>query len=63
MWVNDSHDVLQRPVDSLKNMHVHHDNLIPHNERNRLQKCCQLRVPIDVACGRVVEALHSDLET
>jgi hypothetical protein len=44
-------------------MHVHHDNLIPHNERNRLQKCCQLRVPIDVACGRVVEALHSDLET
>jgi hypothetical protein len=27
-WVNDSHDVLQRPVDSLKNMHVHHDSLI-----------------------------------
>jgi hypothetical protein len=61
-WVNDSHDVLQRPVDSLKNMPVHHDNLIPHNERSRLQKCCELRVPTDVACGRAVEALHRDLE-
>jgi hypothetical protein len=38
-WVNDSHDVLQKPVDSLKNMHVHHDSLIPHNEHSRLQKC------------------------
>jgi hypothetical protein len=28
-----------------------------------LQKCCQLKVLIDVACGRVVEALHRDLET
>jgi hypothetical protein len=28
-----------------------------------LQKCYQLRVPTDVACGRVVEALHRDLET
>jgi hypothetical protein len=44
-------------------MPVHHDSLIPHNERSRLQKCCQLRVPIDVACGRAVEALHRDLET
>jgi hypothetical protein len=39
-WVNDSHDVLQRPVDSLKNMHVHHDSPIPHNEYSCLQKCC-----------------------
>ncbi len=62
-WVNDSHDVLQRPVDSFKNMSVHHDSLIPHNERNRLQKCCQLRVPTNVACGCDVEALHRDLET
>ncbi len=62
-WVNDNHDVLQRPVDSLKNMYVHHDSLIPHNERNRSQKCYQLRVPTDVTCGRVVEALHRDLET
>ncbi len=62
-WVNDNHDVLQRPVDSLKNMPMHHDSLIPHNERSRLQKCYQLRVPTDVACGRVVEALHRDLET
>ncbi len=44
-------------------MHVHHDSLIPHNERSRLQKCCQLRILTDVACGRVVEALHRDLET
>jgi hypothetical protein len=62
-WVNDSHDVLQRPIDNLKNMPVHHDSLIPHNERSCLQKCCQLRVPIDVACGHAVEALHRDLET
>jgi hypothetical protein len=44
-------------------MYVHHDSLIPHNERNRSQKCYQLRVPTDVTCGRVVEALHRDLET
>ncbi len=61
-WVDDSHDVLQRPIDNLKNMPVHHDTLIPHNERSRLQKCCQLRVPIDVAYGRAIEALHRDLE-
>jgi hypothetical protein len=62
-WVNDSHDVLQRLVDSLKNMPVHHDSLIPHNEHSRLQKCCQLRVPTDVAYGRAIKALHRDLET
>ncbi len=62
-WVNDSHDVLQRPVDSLKNMHGHHDSFIPHNERSCLQKCCQFRIPTHVACGRAVETLHKDLET
>ncbi len=61
-WINDSHDVLQRLIDSLKNMLVHHDSLIPHNERSRLQKCCQFRIPTDVACGHAVEALHRDLE-
>ncbi len=62
-WVNDSHDVLQRLVDSLKNMFMHHDSLIPHNEHSCLQKCYQLKDPTDVACGRAVEALHRDLET